>query len=353
MRIITLTEIAERAGVSVATVSNALSGKGRMRDDLRRRIVQFAREMGYDMSREHGMSATAPKIAILAEQLGIDFCSIIIEGISIAAIERKCHVAIYNMELLRNDPRNCNPDKTYASGEIRRVLEQIGGSTYGMIYVSQFPRNIDGLLPSLPFPVVYTYCYSSGSSVCINYNDKQGALLATRHLLNQGCRHIAMISGQINSIPMIRRFSGYQQALVEAGMEIDLSLVRTGEWSSIRAYNDMKDLLCAKVRPDGVFCQSDQIALGAIRAIREQGLRIPEDIAIIGFDDMAIALASDPPLSSIATPCREIGMQACNILLDILSGKHPENNNILLDCTLLPRKSSLRIVPEEMVSDNS
>lgn len=159
--------------------------------------------------------------------------------------------------------------------QLERLLPQLDAATLGAIYISQYPRDVTGIMPTLPFPVVYAYCYTNDGAASVNTDDQQGAYIATQHLLSLGKRRIAMLSGPINSIPMTKRFSGYQRALIDAGMAVDLRLVKTGDWDIGHSCDIAAELLRLDPAPDGIFCQSDHIALGVCRAIAGAGLRIP------------------------------------------------------------------------------
>ena len=136
---------------------------------------------------------------------------------------------------------------------------------------------------------------------------------------------------------MTKRFAGYQRALVQAGLSFSPEYVCIGSWNESSGYDAMKQLLALPERPDAVFCQSDYLAIGAIRAVREAGLRVPEDIAIVGFDDIDAASVVDPKLTTIAPPHVEIGMEAVHKLFSIVNKTDDGNNNVKLSCWLLQR----------------
>ena len=339
----TLTEIARLAGVSTASASNALTGKGRMSVELRQRILNLAAESGYTLPDSSRRQARR-RILVLCEHIGITFCDKIVEGISEAAIQYDVAAPVISLSLLSRQP-NMNPDGNALAGYIRDVIESIGQSYLGIVYVSHYPRNITGLFPSLSCPVVYTYAYTNDTSCTVNYDDEQGSYLATEHLIQSGRRRIAVISGPINSTPMSNRMTGYQRALIDNGSCFDPSLLRVGNWYSESGYSLMIDLINQPEPPDAVFAQNDTMASGALRAIRERGLSLPDDIALIGFDDEEIAAHTYPQLSSVHAPLHEIGRSALEMILMILDRKTLENRKIKLPCSLVARGSTLRTAP--------
>lgn len=335
----TITDIARALNLSTATVSNALTGKGRISEVKRKNIITTAQEMGYDFNRIRAHKQVK-KICVLIEHVGVVFADSILEGICSAADELDYTVVTYNMNLMAKTSWDMNPSAETVREIAQRCIDKLDASALGLIYVSQYPRDITGVLPRLPFPVVYAYAYANEPIPCVNYNDQQGAFIATDHLISLGRKRVAMISGHINSIPMTKRFTGYQRALIQSSLAFDIGLVRIGHWSSASGKEAMQDLLSMPQPPDAVFCQSDHIAMGAIAAIREAGMRVPEDVAIVGFDNMEFGWWCQPSLSTIAPPCIEIGQQSFGKLVSILDNRDNGEMSVKLDCKLIKREST-------------
>ena len=335
---ITINDIAAAMNLSTATVSNALSGKGRVSEAKRQEILSTASRMGYDFKRLRAASARKT-VAVFVETLSVFFCVRIAEGICRAADQDGFQVKIFNLDILR-DGHDFNPPRERIRSRIERILSQEDSSLQGAVYVSQYPRDVTGIMPALPFPVIYTYCYTSDGAPSVNTNDQQGAYSAVRHLLRLGKRRIAMISGPINSIPMTKRFSGYQRALIEHGMEVNLRLVKLGDWDIGHSRDNMAELLRLSPDLDGVFCQSDHIALGVCEALRDAGLRIPEDIAVVGFDNYDFAAYVSPSLTTIDQPLEQIGLTAFSQLQRMMAKQELASSSILLDTRLIRRQSA-------------
>ena len=334
----TINDIAQRLGLSSATVSNALSGKGRVSAAKRRQIIEVAAGMGYDFNR---IRAASPRrsIAVFVEALSVLFCIKITEGICRSAAERGVQVNLYNLDILYPDG-DINPPREQIRDRLKRIVAQLDSSVIGAIYVSQYPRDVTGIMPPLSCPVVYAYCYTNDGSPSVNTDDQQGAYIAVQHLLGLGKTNIAMVSGTINSVPMTKRFSGYQRALIDAGMAVDLAMVKLGDWDIQHSCDIMEELLNVNPRIDGVFCQSDHIALGVCRAIRNAGRRIPDDIAVVGFDNYDFAAFVNPALTTIDQPLQEIGRVAFSQLQDFAEKRSVGNRSILLDARLIVRASA-------------
>ena len=335
---VTINMIAKRLGLSTATVSNALSGKGRVGEAKRKQIIDVATEMGYDFTR---IRSVAPRktIVVFVETLSVIFCTKITEAICRCAESGGYRVSLYNLDILFPD-NDINPPREFLREKLTRILDQLDSTTIGAIYVSQYPRDVTGIMPPLPCPIVYAYCYTSDGAPSINTDDQQGAYIAVQHLLRLGKSKIAMVSGPINSIPMTKRFSGYQRALIDAGDSVDLSLVKLGDWDIQHSCDIMNELLKLNPHPDGVFCQSDHIALGVCLAIKQAGMRIPDDIAVVGFDNYDFSSFVSPTLTTINQPLDEIGKTAFLQVQKIIEKEKIESKNILLEAQLVIRQSA-------------
>ena len=334
----TLAELARELNVSIATVSNAITGKGRMSDEKRQAILEAAIAHGYDMTKVEERQRKKI-IHIIVEDLEIDFCTHIVSGICQEAAQMGIQPVIFNLNLMYyTDP--LMPEEEVLGNLFRRCMRDVLPTTCGVIYVAEYPRDMTRFfsIPSLPF--VFAYCYSHDYPACVNYDDAHGAYIATQHLIACGCKSIAMISGPINSIPMAKRLSGYQRALVDGGIEYDPLLVRVGSWLLENGYTNMKNLLCQNRDIDAVFCQSDHIALGAVQAIREMERRIPEDIRIVGFDNQEFSWYVSPTLTSIVPPHREIGIAAFRMLATLMGKKGIPVRSVKLPCSIEKREST-------------
>lgn len=338
MNQITIADIAGKLGLSTATVSNALSGKGRVSEAKRKQIIDTAKAMGYDFNRIRTASSRRT-IAVFVETLSIFFCVRITEGICRAAEFNGYQVALYNLDILY-PVNDINPPRERISEKLKQIIAQFDSTTVGAIYVSQYPRDVTGIMPPVPCPIVYAYCYTNDGAPSVNTDDQQGAYIAVQHLINQNKSSIAMVSGPINSVPMTKRFSGYQRALIDAGMSLDLEMVKLGDWDIRHSCEIMMELLRENPGIDGVFCQSDHIALGVCQAIRNAGKRIPRDIAVIGFDNYDFAALVSPTLSSIDQPLDEIGREAFSQLHRLVEKQDIKVNNILLEARLFVRESA-------------
>ena len=174
----------------------------------------------------------------------------------------------------------------------------------------------------------------------MNYDDAQGAYLATSHLVQTGCQRIAMISGPVNSIAMTKRLQGYQRALLDGRLAFNPSLITVGEWTIRNGYESMNQLLQSDSPPDAVFCQSDLIAAGALHAALNAGLSVPEQLSIVGFDDLEVGRHQIIPITTIHPPCFELGQEAFQLMQKMLSSSRAQPAKIKLPCKLIPGKTT-------------
>lgn len=197
--------------------------------------------------------------------------------------------------------------------------------------------------PALPLggiPVVYLYQYTNDVPVpCIIPDDFAGAATGTRHLLVQGRRRIGIINGPSHYEATHLRLDGVRSALAEAGLPLDPGLVRAGKWDESSGYAMAHELMSLPQPPDALFCMSDSLASGALVALRELGVRVPDDIALIGFDNRNFAAHQRPPLTTIALPLVEMGRLAGDLLLTAIreGAQTPALHRV--SCELIVRQS--------------
>ena len=173
----------------------------------------------------------------------------------------------------------------------------------------------------------------------VTIDNLQGAKVAVEHLLNLGRKRIAHIVGSPHVIDGQERFIGYQQVLAERGIPFDPALVTRGAFSRQSGYDGMTELLARKVSIDAVFAGNDEIAQGALQALNQAGVCVPDDIALVGFDDTLTAQELSPQLTTIRQPVYQRGAQAAALLLDLIEGTVTEPRHVLLPTQLIVRQS--------------
>lgn len=326
-------DVAAAAGVSQATVSLVLSGsKGaRLSDATRQRVTDAARELGYRFVRRGARAtATGPaSILFIADEISTDpWMSLAFEGARDKALEQGINV------LMGVGHGDAEVEASLALGASKMPL-------LGVVYGTVLTREVQVPPAVAAHRTVLVNCYDAERAFgAVLPGDLVGGRVATEHLIAQGRRRIGMINGQQGLDATRDRLKGYRQALASADIAFDPDLVRPGNWEPSAGYEMTLELMRLPRPPDAIFCANDHMALGSYEALKALGARIPEDVAVIGFDDREIAQYLHPPLSTLVLPQYEMGSTAVEMLLDLAAG-HGEPSRIKVECKLLPRASTL------------
>ena len=335
----TIYDVAKLAGVSTGTVSNVLNNSDKVAEKTAKKVKDAMREMNFipNISAKTLKSNTSKIIGVLAEDIGIIFTSSIIKGICDYCAENDYTINLCNLGM--EDRMQANGILHYDFFEktdlFKKTLEKnlntlLASRLCGLLYIGTHPRDVSHILPDLSIPVVYAYAYTTkNDDYCVNYDDYQGASLAMDYLIAKGHTRIALISGPIDSVPTHKRMLAYQRALLEHNIEFHPEYIKTGHWQYEDGYQQCQNILDLHPWPTAIFAMSDQMAVGALKAIQEKGLRIPEDIALHGFDNLIYAPYVSPSLTTIDLPLDQIGRET-----------EPPNRGILLPCSHVIRESA-------------
>jgi DNA-binding LacI/PurR family transcriptional regulator len=331
----TAQDVADKAGVSRTTVSFVLNNVSGMRisEDTRQAVLTAAQELNYhpDATARRMVSGQTSVIGFVmrqsAEQAFADlFLPQVLNGLNQAASEEGFHILLQPI----------SPDDN--SGAYIRLLRErhVDG------IVLSGPRSDDEELLKIHAEGAHIVLLGRlpGSGIpSVDVDNIGGARMAAGHLANLKHRRIAMIT---NAPPeytaSTARLTGYRQALEEAGLPFDPTLVRYGNFTPQSGYQAMSELLLGP-RPTAVFVASDTVALGAMQAIRNHSLRIPEDISVIGFDDISAAEFLDPPLATVRLPAYGLGWGAANMLIRLITHQEIKEPRLFLETELIIRES--------------
>jgi LacI family repressor for deo operon, udp, cdd, tsx, nupC, and nupG len=325
-------DIAARAGVSIATVSHAFRNPGRVSDKTREKVLKAAKEVGYTPN-VHAVSlrtAKAGSIVVIMPDVADSYNANIIKGIESVARDRGYSV------LLGDSGGSEEREKEFAAMVQSRQAD-------GIILMShRMPFDLpDDIAPEDLPPLVNGSEYTGHDEFpCVSIDDRQGAIDATNHLLQLGHTNIAIITGERDSTSARNRLDGYRQAMADAGVTVDESLVIFGEYTADSGEYGTRELMIRKRRPTAIFCFSDEIALGSIYALQDAGFSVPHDVSVIGFDDIPFSRYFVPSLTTVAQPTEAIGRTCATLLCDLIDGKRPKNNRFILPHTLIVRDST-------------
>lgn len=326
---VTIKDVARAAGVSVATVSRVWNEAAFVSPETRRRVAEVAARLGYS---PHGaarslITRTTYALGVLLPDLYGEFFSEIIRGIDHMAQANGYHILVSSS----HDSKD----------EIDAALRSMRGRVDGMIIMSpdlETRRTLHVLQGN--FPVVLLNGGPEAKEFdTITIENHEGARQMTHHLIARGHRRIAMIGGPQRNYDATERLRGYRTALAESGIELDESLIVQGDFSELSGHGAVKQLLDLERRPTAIFAANDSMAIGALSALRENHVRVPDDMAVAGFDDIPLARYMNPPLSTVHVDISQLGERAAALLLSSLQNDNRSHEQLQLSTTLVIRAS--------------
>lgn len=330
----TLEDIAKLAGVSRSTVSRVVNERPNVRNNVRERVLEVIQDTGYHPNAAARTLASQRSWTIgliLPHNVGSIFTDPYFPHLT-NGIAHACNDNNYTLALFlagsKKDEKKTFP-RISRKGFLDGVLIQSGHHGDQSI----IERMIDAGKPV----VVLGRPFRSDNVSYIDIDNINAAYNAVSHLIRVGYQRIATISGPINSSVGIDRKKGYLKALNERNIEINEDLIIEGDFSEAGGHFAMQQLLPAQ--PDAVFAASDTMAIGAMRAVREAGLRIPEEIAFVGFDDLPMARLSDVKLSTIRQPVVQFGENSIEILIDLIENGINPPRHVIMSTELVIRDS--------------
>jgi len=303
-------EIAERTGVSIATVSRVMNNKGPVRDDTRRRILQMAKELNYKPNPfARGLSRKqTDTIGVILPELNDEFFMEIIHGIDEEAHRNNRYLMVSSSHSERNDMETII--EFMSSGRVDGVI----------LMAPTMQQDIYEIISKSKRPVVLlNSAREANGVVSFGVDNFRGAFLVTAHLAGHNYKRIGMITGPELNIEANERFQGFKNALIEHDVEYNSDYVISGDFSSRTGYYGFLRLMNQSKKPEAIFMANDMMALGAYEAARSANICIPEDVAIAGFDDIFSGRVVTPRLTTIHTPVNELGSQAMKYLLKMIN----------------------------------
>jgi LacI family transcriptional regulator len=329
---LTIRQIAKLAGVSRSTVSRVLNDHPSVSPETREQVLEVIAETGFRPDPiARSLSSRRAYIIGLVIPLAIQslfedpFFPRLMQGISQGCNRHDYTLALFLLHSLEEET------KLYPMISRRQLLD-------GVIVTAT--RNGDPLIPQLltnRVPFVLHGRHEDPRVSFVEVDNVSGAHTAVTHLVRLGRRRIALITGPSGSLAAEDRKRGYRNALQERRVPVDESLIIHGDFTETSGYQAMRRLLPHD--PDAVFVASDSMALGALRALREAQKSVPDEVAIVGFDDMPHAMTADPPLTTIRQPVRRAGALAVEMLVDILDNGPQPARRLILPTELVVRAS--------------
>lgn len=328
----TIRDVAKRAGVAPITVSRVINNSGSVTAETRERVKQAVRELNYvpnRLARSLRLKRTHT-IALIVSDITNPFWTTVVRGVEDAAQDAGFNVIL------------CNTDESEAKQEqYLDVLLQKRVDGILLVPACSDTRLGDWLQrQNTPIVILDRQVYTASADV-VRGDSEGGAYRLVQHLLSLGHRQIAVLSGPQGVSTAEDRVAGCRRALQEAGLELEAGQVQYGKFNQESGYEMAQQMLTLCPCPTALFAGNNFIAVGALRALRDNGLRVPEDISVVSFDDLTSSLVIEPFLTVVDQPAYEMGHQGARLLLARLSGLGGDKpQEILLPTRLIVRRSS-------------
>ncbi|MCR8945224.1 LacI family DNA-binding transcriptional regulator [Streptomyces bacillaris] len=331
----TLEEVAARAGVGRGTASRVINGSPRVSEATREAVEAAVAELGYVPNRAAralagnrtdaiALVVPEPETRFFAEP----YFSAIVRGVGAALADTEMQLLL---TLAGNDR------------ERRRLAQYLTAHRVdGVLLVAVHADDpLPELLEQLGMPCVISGARHAAEPLAsVDSDNFEGARAAVAHLVSRGRRRVATITGRLEVYGAQRRLDGYRAALATAGLPPDERLIAPADFTEEGGARAMRELLARRPDLDAVFAASDVMAAGARQVLREADRRIPEDVALIGFDDSVVARHMHPPLTSVRQPIEEMGRRMAELLLEEIAGRSGERPTVVLPTELVVRDSS-------------
>ncbi len=333
---VTIKDIARHLKVSVATVSRALRDMPDIKLETRQAVLDLAKEWDYqpNVLATSLVKSRTKTLGVIVPDLGYHFFSSVVKGIEAEAIARGYSVLLsqtgesYERELISL--------QSLSRGQVEGFIISLSQETSNYEHLKRLQRR--------GIPMVFFDRDTADLDVSKVMVDNVGAAYeATMHLVKNQCKRIALLAGPKNVSVSNLRLEGYRKALLDAGLTIDDSLIIHGEYSLEKAIESTNHLIRLPLPPDGLVVVSDRLAVGCIKAFKQHNIRVPEDIALVSFNDEPICTLVTPAISSVAQPTLDIGRTAISLLIDQIENPKENTSQVkVLKTELMIRESSRR-----------
>lgn len=326
---VTLALVADEAGVSLSTISKVLNGRADVSAATRERVEELLQRRGYER-RGARAQPKADLIELVFHELESVWSMEVIAGVEEVAQEHGLSVV-----LTVSGSRHA-PDPEWIEGVMRR--RPVG---VVLVFSDLAPEYRERLRSrAIPFVIVDPAGDPSPDAPSVGSANWSGGLMATRHLIELGHRRIAAITGPEDMMCSLARLDGLRSAMNSAGLEIRPEWIRFGDFHMSGGRDHARELLSSPDRPTAIFAGSDLQALGAIEAARGLGLRVPEDVSIVGYDDIPLAQWLTPRLTTVHQPLRRMGEEAARLVIRLSEGSAEATPRMDLATSLVVREST-------------
>ncbi len=322
-------DVAKRANVSTATVSRVLANNYPVSKKTRKKVLKAVKELDYhpNVSARSLRKKETKTIVVLLNDFSNPYFSEIVKGIEDVAIDKGYYILIGTTENL------VEREKNYIN-----LLKQQGAD--GVIFLTTLSKPSIYRDLAKEKPVIFASAnlgHVNIPTVSVDYINSAKKIV--QHLINLGHEDIGIITGHLQSNISMNRLEGYKNALRQNNIRINEELIIEGDFKIEGGYRATIKLLKMKKRPSAIFASNDEMAVGAIRAVKSMGIKVPNDIAIAGFDNIPLASLVEPKITTIHQPRFDIGKISMQLMVDILNGRKVDKYEIILEDKLVIRES--------------
>jgi LacI family transcriptional regulator len=326
---ITIHDVAEAAGVSVSTVSRVLNDKDDVAAETYEKVQRVIRELGYASSlAARGMRSRRTKvIGLIMPDVATPYSVAVMQGVNRAIAQLDYDLIVYT---------NGNPRKNTAADQETYYVSLLNGSiTDGVIVVTPHATDFSTAAPV----VAIDPNNESPDCAAIIATNREGALQAMKRLTDLGHRRIGFITGRPDLISSVRRLQGYKDGLAAAGVPLDEALIQTGDYTTETAVGCAHNLFSLDDPPTAIFAANDMSAMGVYQAAEEAGLRIPDDVSVVGFDNLRESKFLNPSLTTIDQFIPEMGAIATDMVVKLMKGETLESSLCKIQTKIVIRDS--------------
>lgn len=328
---VTIQDVARIAGVSVSTVSRVLNGKFDVARDTKKRVLGIIEDLGFttNLAARSMRSLKKNLIGLIMPDIAYPFAIEVMKGVNRAIAESEFDLLVYTTGDVRKSGR-AYAEKKYVSLLSNSISD-------GVIIVAPVVAEFNTDQPIVSIDPVMSYpCYPS-----VHATNYQGAVEAMEYLFSLGHKRIGYISGRIELESSNRRLSGYRDSLEKAGIPIEKELITSGDYTTQTGIAGARQLLSLNNRPTAIFASNDQMAMGVYQVLQEEGIRIPEDISLIGFDN--IPESKYLGLTTVDQFISEMGYTATEMLIKIINGVPLQDETHKMQTKLIIRNSCQKV----------
>lgn len=337
----TMRDVALLAGVSTATVSHVVNGTKKLSPETTERVLMAIAQANYTpntlaKSLRSGQTHT---IGVLVEDIrGLPVADIV-SGVNETLAKSGYRMILHDLHLLEKLYNQYEQIGAYRQRINNGVSLLKSSNVDGIIYVGMHDRHLDYLFDPMDTPLVFAYSHGTSEDTYVTYSNQDSAADMTRYLLSKGHTRIAVLAGHPHSYPTARRLHGILMAMQQAGLTIPEGYIRYGDWEYASGVEQTRALLELPEFPTAIFAMNDLMAAGCMHALKEAGLRIPQDVAVAGFDNREIARYLQPPLTTVSLPTTEIGVQVALHMMEKINNPSAPPVRDIIHCSIVERQS--------------